>query len=176
MKDYTTEELEAILAERKEQKRQQELARRDAYEAIRAQLVLETQRAVKATIEAVKGLSDFCQKNVLPFREILSEYGQLRMVAQMSFTIQEGDFRVEVRSNKVKKFDERADAAATRLIEFLHLHLVDISDITYHGSVSGLCIRHSFSVDFTPKSILHFWKQKTYLRMNFCFSTLHDCL
>ena len=64
-------------------------------------------------------LSDFCQKNVLPFREILSEYGQLRMVGQMSFTIQEGDFRVEVRSNKVKKFDERADAAATRLIEFL---------------------------------------------------------
>ena len=119
LKDYTTEELEAILAERKEQKRQQELARRDAYEAIRAQLVLETQRAVKATIEAVKGLSDFCQKNVLPFREILSEYGQLRMVGQMSFTIQEGDFRVEVRSNKVKKFDERADAAATRLIEFL---------------------------------------------------------
>ena len=64
LKDYTTEELEAILAERKEQKRQQELARRDAYEAIRAQLVLETQRAVKATIEAVKGLSDFCQKRL----------------------------------------------------------------------------------------------------------------
>ena len=128
LKDYTTEELEAILAERKEQKRQQELARRDAYEAIRAQLVLETQRAVKATIEAVKGLSDFCQKNVLPFREILSEYGQLRMVGQMSFTIQEGDFRVEVRSNKVKKFDERADAAATRLIEFLQGWIAGMED------------------------------------------------
>lgn len=119
LKDYTTEELEAILAERKEQKRQQELARRDAYEAIRAQLVMDTERAVTATIEAVKGLVDFCNKNVLPFREILSEYGQLRMSGQMSFTIQEGDFRVEVKSNKVKKFDERADAAATRLIEFL---------------------------------------------------------
>ena len=119
LKDYTTEELEAVLAERKEQKRQEELARRDAYESIRAQLVLDTERAVKATIESVKGLADFCQKNVLPFREILSEYGQLRQAGQMSFTIQEGDFRVEVKSNKVKRFDERADAAATRLIEFL---------------------------------------------------------
>ena len=119
LKDYPTEELEAVLAERKEQKRQEELARRDAYESIRAQLVLDTERAVKATIESVKGLADFCQKNVLPFREILSEYGQLRQAGQMSFTIQEGDFRVEVKSNKVKRFDERADAAATRLIEFL---------------------------------------------------------
>ena len=119
LKDYTTEELEAVLAERKEQKRQEELARRDAYESIRAQLVLDTERAVKATIESVKGLADFCQKNVLPFREILSEYGQLRQAGQMSFTIQEGDFRVEVKSNKVKRFDERADEAATRLIEFL---------------------------------------------------------
>ena len=101
LKDYTTEELEAILAERKEQQRQQELKRREAYEAIRAQLVMDTERAVAATIESVKGLVDFCNKNVLPFREILSEYGQLRMSGQMSFTIQEGDFRVEVKRNKV---------------------------------------------------------------------------
>ena len=37
----------------------------------------------------------------------------------MSFSIQEGCFRIEVKSNKVKRFEERADAAASRLIEFL---------------------------------------------------------
>lgn len=48
------------------------------------------------------------------------EYGQLkRGDQQMSFTAQEGNFKIEVKSNKVKKFDERADVAAARLIEFL---------------------------------------------------------
>ena len=37
----------------------------------------------------------------------------------MSFTLVEGDFKLEVRSNKVKSFDERADVAAERLMEYL---------------------------------------------------------
>jgi hypothetical protein len=37
----------------------------------------------------------------------------------MSFRIGDDRFRVEVKSNKVKKFDERADIAAGRLIRFL---------------------------------------------------------
>ena len=37
----------------------------------------------------------------------------------MSYTLQDGNYKVQVASNKVKKFDERADIAASRLIEFL---------------------------------------------------------
>ena len=33
--------------------------------------------------------------------------------------MQEGDFRLEVKCNRVKCFDERADVAAARLIDFL---------------------------------------------------------
>ncbi|HBG41163.1 MAG TPA: DUF3164 domain-containing protein, partial [Porphyromonadaceae bacterium] len=46
-------------------------------------------------------------------------YGQLKYSGQMSFRIQNENYRIEVKSNKVKKFDERADIAATRLIDFL---------------------------------------------------------
>ena len=38
---------------------------------------------------------------------------------QASFTIVEGDMKLEVRSNKVKSFDERADLAAERLVDYL---------------------------------------------------------
>ena len=69
--------------------------------------------------DEVKGLHAFCVDEIGAFRQVLAEYGQLRREGQMSFTVQEGCFRIEVRSNKVKRFDERADIAASRLIEFL---------------------------------------------------------
>ena len=69
--------------------------------------------------DEVKGLHAFCVDEIEAFRQVLAEYGQLRREGQMSFSLQEGCFRIEVKSNKVKRFDERADAAASRLIEFL---------------------------------------------------------
>ena len=53
------------------------------------------------------------------FKEVMEEYGRLRANGQMSFTLQDGNYKIEVKSSKVKKFDERADIAASRLIEFL---------------------------------------------------------
>ena len=38
---------------------------------------------------------------------------------QQSYSISTEDFKLEVKSNKIKKFDERADMAAERLIEYL---------------------------------------------------------
>ena len=42
---------------------------------------------------------------------------------QRSYTITDGDFRLEVKSNKVKGFDERADMAADRLIDYLKRYM-----------------------------------------------------
>lgn len=49
----------------------------------------------------------------------MREYGRLRKEDQSSFTIVDGDMKIEVRSNNVKTFDERADMAAERLVEYL---------------------------------------------------------
>ncbi len=38
----------------------------------------------------------------------MRDYGQLRKSDQRSYTITDGDFRLEIASNKVKGFDERA--------------------------------------------------------------------
>ena len=53
------------------------------------------------------------------FREVMAEYGQLRHDDQQGFTIIEGNFKLSVKFNKLKQFDERADLAADRLIDYL---------------------------------------------------------
>ena len=93
--------------------------RKDAYEAIRYEVVHRIIRKVEAVTSDVEQLHTFVSDETEAFKGIMEEYGRLRSGGQMSFSIQDGNYRVEVKSNKVKKFDERADVAAARLIEFL---------------------------------------------------------
>lgn len=115
----SSKELATLLAEKKDEERRQALVKRSAYEGIRAELVNKIEMKTLAVIEEVSGLHAFVCAETSAFREVLAEYGQLRNPGQLSFTIKEGNFKVEVKSNKVKRFDERADAAAARLVEFL---------------------------------------------------------
>lgn len=115
----SSKELATLLAQKKDEERRQALVKRSAYEGIRAELVNKIEMKVLAVIEEVSGLHAFVCAETSAFREVLAEYGQLRNPGQLSFTIKEGNFKVEVKSNKVKRFDERADAAAARLVEFL---------------------------------------------------------
>ena len=115
----TSKDLEALLAKKREEEHRQALDKRAAYEGIRAELVQKVENKVRSVCDEVKGLHAFCVDEIGAFRQVLAEYGQLRRDGLTSFTVQEGCFRIEVRSNKVKRFDERADIAASRLIEFL---------------------------------------------------------
>ena len=116
----SSKELAELLKQKKEEELRQSLLNRDAYEAIRAELVLRFERKTAFLGEEVAGFHQFCVDELAAFRQTMAEYGQLkRGDAQMSFTVQGGNFKIEVKSNKVKKFDERADVAASRLIDFL---------------------------------------------------------
>jgi hypothetical protein len=117
--DLSSEQLEELLKKKKEQERQEALIRREAYEGIRAELLHKVEQKVRAVTEEVKGLFDFIVDETGAFYEVMKDYGQLRKSDQMSFLIPSEKFRLEVKTNKVKKFDERADVAASRLIEFL---------------------------------------------------------
>ncbi len=119
LNNLSTAELEALLQKRKEAEHNTALQRRDAYEAIREDLLMRMLQRVEAVCFDAKAFADFCTQESVAFREVLAEYGQLRNPGQLSFTIRNDKFKWEVKSNKVKRFDERADAAASRLIEFL---------------------------------------------------------
>lgn len=115
----SAEELEQLLAKKKQQETEAKLKRREAYESIRAEVVQKIETKVRAVASDVLGLFVFVTEETEAFRELMAEYGQLIRPGQLSYTLQEGNFKIEVKTNKVKKFDERADVAAARLIEFL---------------------------------------------------------
>lgn len=115
----TSAELAEMLEQKKKEEREESLRRREAYESIRAELVQRMENKVRSVCEEVKGLHTFCVNELGTFRNVLAEYGQLRNADQMNYKIQEGNFKIEVKACKVKRFDERADAAAARLIDFL---------------------------------------------------------
>ena len=107
--------LKKLQQEEKENKRN----RRDAYEGLRAQFMLEVKNRLFPVVDDVKAFRDWVEKEAASFRDLMRDYGQLRKDDQASFTIVDGDMKLEVRSNKVKSFDERANLAAERLVDYL---------------------------------------------------------
>jgi hypothetical protein len=117
--EMSLKEIEEVLKAKREQERNAILAKRDAYEGIRAELIQRVKGAVDIIAQDVKDFFSLCNKESTAFREVMSEYGQLRSPGQLSYTLHDDNFKWEIRSNKVKRFDERADVAAARLIDFL---------------------------------------------------------
>ena len=117
--ELSVEELERLLAEKKKMKKDEEIRKREAYEAIRAEVVHKIRTKVWGVVNNVKGFFDFVQAETEAFKEVMAEYGQLRDPGQMSYKLDWDGFRIWIKCNKVKRFDERADVAALRLIEFL---------------------------------------------------------
>ena len=115
----SSSDIEEILKKKREEERSAKVVRREAYEGIRAEVVKRIEDKVRAVSLEVQGLFDFVQGETTAFYDVMMEYGQLRRDGQMSFTLVEENFKIEVKSNKVKKFDERADIAASKLIQFL---------------------------------------------------------
>lgn len=74
-------------------------------------------------VNAVTLFRRWLEQEADAFTKVMKEYGQVKSDEQRSYTITDGDFRLEVKSNKVKGFDERADMAADRLIDYLKRYM-----------------------------------------------------
>ena len=115
----TADQIEEILLKKREEERNTSIIKREAYEGIRGDVVNRIAGKAKEVVYDVQCLFKFVQDEANAFYGVMKEYGQLRREGQMSFKIESGNFRIEVKSNKVKKFDERADVASARLVTFL---------------------------------------------------------
>ena len=119
IKNMTAEERAALMAELQEADKQERINRREAYEGLRNAVLQEAQQRLEQVVEDVKIFREWLEKELAGFRAVMAEYGQLKNEDQAGFTLCVGDFKLVVKSNKVKKFDERADLAASRLIAYL---------------------------------------------------------
>lgn len=132
---------------------------RENYEAIRADVVNKIEVRVRLVAEDVKELLNFVEHETTAFYEIMCDYSQLRSEEQRSFQIQSGNFRIVVKNNKVKRFDERADVAAQRLIEFLDSWIKEngqgYQDPMYHLAMTLLERNKKGDLDYKSISKLY---------------------
>ncbi len=119
MSKFTTEELKDLYKTARENERREKNQKRDAYEGIRAEVLHSVISKVIAVMEDVQELHKFVTEEMTAFKEVMQEYGQLKEGGQMSFQVQDETYLIRVASQKVKKFDERADIAEIRLMNFL---------------------------------------------------------
>lgn len=116
----STEQLEVLLQQKRVQDQQAADSRRRAYEGIKKDVVTNIESKVRQTVDVVRELYAAVVSDTGAFYETMKEYGMLKSTEQRSYTLQSECFKIEVKSNKIKGFDERADIAASRLIEFLN--------------------------------------------------------
>jgi len=119
LKSMSADERRQLLRELQQQDKEEREARRDAYEGLRAEFMQDMKNKLFPVVEDVKAFRDWVEKETGAFRDTMRDYGRLRREDQSSFTIVEDDMKVEVKSNKVKTFDERADMAAEHLVDYL---------------------------------------------------------
>ncbi|MBR1463467.1 MAG: DUF3164 family protein [Prevotella sp.] len=121
--ELTAEQKAALLAELQADASNNRIQRREAYEGLRSQFIHEVQHNVILLVADVKGFHSWIEKETKAFSETMKEYGQVKNSDQMNFTITDGNFKMEVKASKVKAFDERADLAAERLIDYLKRYM-----------------------------------------------------
>lgn len=117
--ELTAEQKRELFAQLQSEQKEDRIQKREAYEGLRAQFLIEVERKTAALAAEVSAFKDWLDKEAQGFTELMREYGQVRREGQQSYTITDGKFKVEIASNKVKAFDERADMAAERLIDYL---------------------------------------------------------
>ncbi len=123
VKSMSKEERAALLAQLQHEEKEDRIARRETYEALRSEFLHEVRENVIEMVSAVSGFRRWIEEETAGFTAVMREYGQVKSDDQRSCTITDGDFRLEVRNNKVKGFDERADLAAERLIDYLRRYM-----------------------------------------------------
>ena len=120
LKELSAKERKELLKQLEQEEKEDQRSRREAYETLRHQFTFDVESKLMPIVNNVQGFYDWIVGESEAFRNVMRDYGQLRRgEEQSSFTVVDENFKLEVKSNKVKSFDERADLAAERLINYL---------------------------------------------------------
>ncbi|RHH81628.1 DUF3164 domain-containing protein [Segatella copri] len=135
----SAEQQEELLKQLTAKKQQSELDKRNAYESIRTSFGRNVKDEVVRVALSVKKFRDWLDKESEGFKEVMAEYGKLRSKEQRGYTLVVDDFKLEVKSQDVKGFDERAELAAQRLMEYLGAY-IDKSEKGEDDPMYQLCM------------------------------------
>jgi Protein of unknown function (DUF3164) len=110
-KKPTRQELLAQLKELEEQER----GERVAYELMKSELVDTLCNQALGTEEGVKKLHENSMKQLMAFREVMNDYGDLPKNSKGGFSIANDRFKARLKIHNLGDFDERANIAERTL-------------------------------------------------------------
>ena len=87
LKSLSVQDRKELLKQLQQEEKENKRNRRDAYEGLRAQFMLEVKNKLFPVVDDVKAFRDWVEKEAASFRDLMRDYGQLRKDDQASFTI-----------------------------------------------------------------------------------------
>ncbi|MBQ7683282.1 MAG: DUF3164 family protein [Bacteroidaceae bacterium] len=119
LQGLSPEERKQLLDQLQREENQQRQGLRKASESLRAEFLRDVFAKVERIVSDVASFKEWLDGESAAFQQTMTDYGQTRFDGQRSYTVTDGSLKLEIQSNQVKTFDERADMAAERLIEYL---------------------------------------------------------
>lgn len=113
-------EREELLSRLSAEKKLKEAAKRKNYQKMRNRFIASTEKRVRKYVKEGMALKKWLHDEVDTFYNAMKGYGELKRDEQLGFTVGNDNFRIQVKGNRVKRFDERADIAEKRLIDYLN--------------------------------------------------------
>lgn len=135
------EERMELLRTLKEEENNEKISRREAFEGIRAKFTCDVKKRFIEYLQHGKDFASWLRGESETYMEILKEYGKLkRGDEQMGFKLNDEDFKMEAKGCRVKGFDDRADIAEKRLVDFLN-EWIGVSDNSRKNPMYKLAMR-----------------------------------
>lgn len=117
--ELTPKERRALLAKLQKEENENKITETRAYEGIKGDFLKDLFFKVDNQEDETSKFLEFIKSESEAFHKIMMDYGKLKSAKQKNFSITNGQFKLEVKSQAVKRFDERAEVAAQALVEFL---------------------------------------------------------
>lgn len=159
LKGMSKEQRAALLAQLQNEAKNDRVAKRESYEALRGQFMHDVLTRVNDVEQTVSGFKKWLDDETGAFTKVMREYGAVKNEGQQSYTITDGDFKLEVKFNKVKGFDERADLAAERLVDYLKRYMAasekGVEDPMYQMAMTLLERNKTGDLDYKSISKLY---------------------
>lgn len=159
LKGMSKEQRAALLAQLQSEAKNDRVAKRESYEALRGQFMYDVLTRVNDVEQTVSGFKKWLDGETSAFTKVMREYGAVKNEGQQSYTITDGDFKLEVKFNKVKGFDERADLAAERLVDYLKRYMAasekGVEDPMYQMAMTLLERNKTGDLDYKSISKLY---------------------
>lgn len=101
----TEKERDALLIKLSAKKKQDAINRKRNYQKARARFITSVERRLRKYVKDGQAFKEWLRVEAETYYNMLKDYGELKRDEQLGFTVNSETFRIQVKGNRVKRFD-----------------------------------------------------------------------